>query len=87
MTTPQQADQPLLVCDGVYRSFYGVHALEGANLAVRQGTITGLIGPNGAGKTTLFNCISGMIPPSAAGSCSMARRSAACRRTASPGPG
>jgi branched-chain amino acid transport system ATP-binding protein/neutral amino acid transport system ATP-binding protein len=63
VTTPEPADRPLLACDGVYRSFYGVHALSGADLEVRQGTITGLIGPNGAGKTTLFNCISGMIPP------------------------
>jgi len=61
--TTSEPSQPLLVCDGVYRSFYGVHALEGADLEVRKGTITGLIGPNGAGKTTLFNCISGMIPP------------------------
>ena len=63
MTTPEPADRPLLVCDAVYRSFYGVHALSGADLTVRAGTITGLIGPNGAGKTTLFNCISGVIPP------------------------
>jgi ABC-type branched-subunit amino acid transport system ATPase component len=55
--------EPLLVCRQVYRSFYGVHALSGAELTVERGTITGLIGPNGAGKTTLFNCISGMIPP------------------------
>ena len=53
----------LLEIRDLYRSFYGVHALEGAHLSVAEGTITGLIGPNGAGKTTLFNCISGLIPP------------------------
>jgi ABC-type branched-subunit amino acid transport system ATPase component len=62
VTTAEKAE-PLLVCRQVYRSFYGVHALSGAELTVDRGTITGLIGPNGAGKTTLFNCISGMIPP------------------------
>jgi ABC-type branched-subunit amino acid transport system ATPase component len=45
------------------RSFYGVHALNGVDLAVEPHRITGLIGPNGAGKTTLFNCISGVVPP------------------------
>jgi ABC-type branched-subunit amino acid transport system ATPase component len=53
----------LLQVDDVTRSFYGVHALTGANLAIPGHGITGLIGPNGAGKTTLFNCISGVIPP------------------------
>src|SRR5579863_4536813 len=53
----------LLDVQGLHRSFYGIEALRGAELAVREGTITGLIGPNGAGKTTLFNCISGLIPP------------------------
>ena len=56
---------PLLEVQGVARSFYGVHALNGVDLAVEAGRITGLIGPNGAGKTTLFNCISGVVPPDA----------------------
>lgn len=54
---------PLLVATGIRRSFYGVRALDGADVAVEAGTVTGLIGPNGAGKTTFFNCISGLIPP------------------------
>jgi ABC-type branched-subunit amino acid transport system ATPase component len=53
----------LLEVADLHRSFYGVHALRGVDLAVAAGTITGLIGPNGAGKTTLFNCVSGLIPP------------------------
>ncbi|SHI66461.1 branched-chain amino acid transport system ATP-binding protein [Roseomonas rosea] len=55
---------PLLEVRGVTRSFYGVHALNGVELSVEAGRITGLIGPNGAGKTTLFNCITGVVPPS-----------------------
>jgi ABC-type branched-subunit amino acid transport system ATPase component len=54
---------PLLDVRGLHRSFYGVRALDGVDLTVDAGTITGLIGPNGAGKTTLFNCVSGLIPP------------------------
>jgi branched-chain amino acid transport system ATP-binding protein/neutral amino acid transport system ATP-binding protein len=54
---------PLLEVRGLTRSFYGIRALDGVDLVVQPGTITGLIGPNGAGKTTLFNCVSGLIPP------------------------
>jgi branched-chain amino acid transport system ATP-binding protein/neutral amino acid transport system ATP-binding protein len=54
---------PLLDVHGLRRSFYGVRALDGVDLTVERGTITGLIGPNGAGKTTLFNCVSGLVPP------------------------
>jgi branched-chain amino acid transport system ATP-binding protein/neutral amino acid transport system ATP-binding protein len=55
----------LLEISGLRRSFYGVAALRGVDLAVAAGRITGLIGPNGAGKTTLFNCVSGIVPPEA----------------------
>ena len=55
----------LLEVRALARSFYGVHALNGVDLDVEAGAITGLIGPNGAGKTTLFHCVSGLIPPEA----------------------
>jgi len=57
--------ETLLRATGIERSFYGVRALNGADLEVKAGTITGLIGPNGAGKTTMFNCLSGVIPAQA----------------------
>jgi branched-chain amino acid transport system ATP-binding protein/neutral amino acid transport system ATP-binding protein len=53
----------ILTITGLTRSFYGVQALRGVDLAVASGTITALIGPNGAGKTTAFQCISGVVPP------------------------
>ncbi len=43
--------------------FGGNVALDGVNLTVEAGLVTGLIGPNGAGKTTLFNAITGLNPP------------------------
>jgi branched-chain amino acid transport system ATP-binding protein len=42
--------------------FGGHMAVNGVDLAVEPGGITGLIGPNGAGKTTTFNVITGLQP-------------------------
>lgn len=55
----------LLEARGLVRSFGRFRAVDGVDLDVAQGTITGLIGPNGAGKTTLFNLIAGTLEPTA----------------------
>ncbi|WP_292288450.1 ABC transporter ATP-binding protein [Marivita sp.] len=47
----------------LHRHFGGFRAVDGANLTVETGTITGLVGPNGAGKTTLFNVVAGVLKP------------------------
>jgi branched-chain amino acid transport system ATP-binding protein len=55
----------MLELRGVVRSFGSMNAVDGVDLTVGAGTITGLIGPNGAGKTTLFNIVAGTLPPTA----------------------
>jgi branched-chain amino acid transport system permease protein len=54
---------PLLDVRGVSKRFGGLVAVDGADLTVRPGTVTGLIGPNGSGKTTLFNVVTGTFRP------------------------
>ena len=58
-TTP-----PLLELRQVRKHFGELQAVDGVDLAVHAGRITGLIGPNGAGKTTLFNLMAGTLVPS-----------------------
>ena len=55
--------EPLaLRLQAVSKSFGGLRAVDGVELAVRPGERRALIGPNGAGKTTLFNLIAGALP-------------------------
>ncbi len=42
-----------------------VVALQGLDLAVRQGELLGIIGPSGSGKSTLLNILGGLDRPSA----------------------
>lgn len=57
--------QTLLSCEGLGIHFGLFKAVDGCNITVNKGSITGLIGPNGAGKTTMFNMIAGAYRPSA----------------------
>jgi neutral amino acid transport system ATP-binding protein len=54
---------PILVADGVRRTFGGLVAVDVEHLELQRGAITSLIGPNGAGKTTFFNLMTGFDQP------------------------
>jgi ABC-type branched-subunit amino acid transport system ATPase component/ABC-type branched-subunit amino acid transport system permease subunit len=56
---PEPKPGPLLEVRGVHKAFGGLRAVNGVELTVPNGSVTGLIGPNGSGKTTLFNLITG----------------------------
>jgi len=61
---PIARDQPMLVATGLHRHFEGMRAVDGVDVEVRAGRITGLIGPNGAGKSTCLAVLAGTLPAS-----------------------
>ncbi|PZU49031.1 MAG: export ABC transporter ATP-binding protein [Arsenicicoccus sp.] len=56
---------PVLVVEGLRRSFGTLTAVDGVSLHIDQGETVGLLGPNGAGKTTAISMIAGLLRPDA----------------------
>ncbi|MFF4119800.1 ATP-binding cassette domain-containing protein [Streptomyces sp. NPDC001714] len=54
-----------VLSEGLEKRFGAVSALQGLDLAVRQGTVCGLLGPNGAGKTTVVRLLATLLRPDA----------------------
>ena len=54
---------PALETHNLSVSYQGKPVLQGVDLAVPPGSLTGLMGPNGAGKSTLLKTIIGEIRP------------------------
>ena len=54
---------PALALENIHKRFGSVHALSGAGLVLRHGTVHALLGENGAGKTTLMKIAYGMESP------------------------
>ena len=61
MTNP--GDHPLLLVEGVSKSFPGVKANDDVSFSVGHGEIHALLGENGAGKSTLVKMIYGVLQP------------------------
>jgi simple sugar transport system ATP-binding protein len=56
---------PLVQLQGIVKTFPGVVANAGIDLAIAPGEVLALLGENGAGKTTLMNIAAGLYRPDA----------------------
>jgi ABC-2 type transport system ATP-binding protein len=52
-----------VVAEGLRKRFGETRALDGFEVAVREGTVCGLLGPNGAGKTTAVRIMTTLLRP------------------------
>src|SRR2546423_2095492 len=59
------ADQPMIVVEGVSKAFGRTQALSDVDLRAEAGRVLGLLGPNGAGKTTLVRILTTLLLPDA----------------------
>ena len=75
--TAISADGWAVEADGLVKLFGGTRAVDGVDLRVPTGSVSGVLGPNGAGKTTTIsmlatllsgveNCVLGLSAPSCA---------------------
>jgi branched-chain amino acid transport system permease protein len=53
--------EPVLRVRGLRVQYGAIAALDGVDIDIRSGIVTGLIGPNGAGKSTFVDALSGFI--------------------------
>ena len=54
------SDPPVILVDGLTKSYGELVALRGVSFSVWKGEVFGLLGPNGAGKTTTIEILEGM---------------------------
>lgn len=54
--------KPIILMQGVYKSFAGFQALKNINLSVQAGERLVILGPSGSGKSTLIRCLNRLEP-------------------------
>ena len=62
MTAAWTADQTIVKCTDVRKSYGTFEVLKGITFSVRKGEVICIIGPSGSGKSTLIRCINALVP-------------------------
>jgi ABC-2 type transport system ATP-binding protein len=57
--------EPMIVCQGLTKTFGSLTAVDNLTLSVGAGELFGFLGPNGAGKTTTIKMMTGLLRPAA----------------------
>ncbi|MCG8600200.1 MAG: ABC transporter ATP-binding protein [Verrucomicrobiales bacterium] len=57
------ADAPAIEVTDLWRSFNGLHAVQGISFTVERGQVVGFVGANGAGKTTTMRILATLDYP------------------------
>ena len=55
------SDDPLLVLDGVSKSYSGHEVLKNVSLSIRAGEFVAVVGYSGSGKTTMVSILAGLV--------------------------
>lgn len=62
-----QSAPPAIEVTNLWRSFNGLHAVQGISFSVEKGQVVGFVGANGAGKTTTMRILATLDYPSKGG--------------------
>ncbi|MFC7397943.1 amino acid ABC transporter ATP-binding protein [Chelatococcus sp. GCM10030263] len=62
MASRHQLGEPVVVVEGVEKSFGALKVLRDVALTVRRSETVCIIGPSGSGKSTLLRCINALVP-------------------------
>jgi ABC-2 type transport system ATP-binding protein len=63
-TTPSDAVSPAVVTHGLSKRYGERLAVDGLEMELPRGVVSGFVGPNGAGKTTTIRMLLGLVAPS-----------------------
>lgn len=58
-------DRPVLLAEGIQKSFGDLHVLKGIDLTARKGDVISILGSSGSGKSTFLRCLNFLETPDA----------------------
>ena len=61
-TASWTADQPIVTCRDVHKSFGQLEVLKGISMDLMKSDVVCIIGPSGSGKSTFIRCINALTP-------------------------